>query len=59
MSTDGNLKREIKENECEHIKAQWGNIGKTLYKYTEITITEWRGAFIQRTSKYNVIIVYS
>ena len=40
MSTDDNLKGEIKENECEHIKAQWGNIEKTIYKYIEINIIE-------------------
>ena len=27
MSTDDNLNGGIEENECEHIKVQWGNIG--------------------------------
>ena len=40
MSTDGNLKRGIKENKCESIKAQWGNIRMTVYNYTEIIITK-------------------
>ena len=58
MSTNDNLKREIKENECEHIKTQWENIGKTIYRDKYNWVDE-EHLFKEPVIDIILIIVYS